>query len=1309
MSILKNCLYKSSFAVTIIDPKTDQTKSILVFFWNLPSNIEKIIKSSNFKNGASELKSYFGPKYKKILHIEKKGALLGGDVDQEGDIFDIDFENVQESDIKNYDNKLEDVVLKKVNYVFNISIYPEDSFWTLKQKIYVVTNIPVYRQHIYYGNHKTPYTILIQDVEYPIMKTKDTMPILNIKVDQNMNFNKDNVRIRMEETCMILDDIMDEPFYMYDLDDYFENINKTALLNDKISSDIIYHSMIKKYFPILDDKMFKKYLENEQELIASYHLINIGKDVLKSRFASEMKILDKVYNKSAKFHDKYCDSGIDIEIVEVEIKTLPNERDTMEIRNLVDLIQTNDVYIALDAYVSHNRSKYRVVKNWVGLEQIVLDQIMKTKEDYFGQDFLAVYFSIDMDVHSIYFYTDGSYTVKCNFYKTHDVNFQKLLAKIYPFVRPILDIINSNKDYLFCSVPDLVPKNITLSKIHAKIKWPKILNDKQFAELSNILDKYYTAGIISKRNVTAKPNTYMIKLVKGMYKNNVRLYLKKGVESADYYVVFKDIKTYETWNSRWGGENVEIINNMANITFEVYGMDNVKFIRAVNYIFGIMDEIEKNIKDHQLTKKESVAKTSKTNKKKFKEIDPKLYDMEDEKGTKYARICQKKHRPINIYTKEEYDSLPGNDKKHTYEFINYTTGEKVYYKCSDKMPFLGFIIGKHPDGYCIPKCKKSDTSGIKNKQVWNMCTNKHTVDKSEIVTKTHNDNILKFGKILDEDKVGFCHDSLYSIFKLDREQLLLSGIEKIFDNVNGGQLLDVLAYLLDFEPKMLIESINSKIDKSTWMGLLSANMEFEEFKLMLDDIKNDKIVNKIDITDIVVELSSVLFGLHIVLFDTHIIQEAELLNKSNSSLYMKYTNLTKFNAESKEYMNYAMICEIYDSYYPILFYENEEEIKIFNTEEKLGKKLSQIMRKINILSSDPYRMFEYGQLSKILKVAKKYIWNKYILYIESDDGMIVSCLNSVNTKDDIPEVNTFLDIKKLQNSSKVALEFIKKYVPEPPTFIEYSDKIIGCRVGQIFFWFMAEDHVNIEKYYKDFSVEYMICNPADVNMSISKNLAPTQKYKKDLYPLYYDMYIYKLFRCEFYKLMMKYRDLASHNKIVDKFKAGELQSYLQNNPDDFQYSANKIIRIIKQEPEPDKVLKQEIFIEDIIKLRDSIISKPVEFLEKICQQFVTIVDKIDEYPIDNVLYSHISFVETKFSTDDWVVKVKENDYKSLFYENGRIKVLGNIYKDLVKMLDQDLKNYDMFRYDILNFKLMFVINYLNFRNYNGEKIIIQSL
>lgn len=1321
MSILRNCLYKSSFKIHILDPKTDEPKHTLIFFWNLPPNIAKTLNSQDLKGKYEELKAYFGSDFKKILHIDQK-IIVGGqedddeiepEVDTADDVFDIDYENIQESDIKNYSNTLEDVKLDRINYITNISVFPEDSFWTIKQKIFVCTNIPIYRQHLFYlqqNYHRCAYSISIQDMEYPITKTKDTTKIMGLLVDQNMNFNKDNIRVRSEETCTIIDDLMEEQFYLYDLEDYLTSISKSSLADDKISFDIIYHSLVKKYFPIMDEKIFRKYLENEQELISSYGLINIGKDVLGTRFREEKKILTKIYQDSAKYHEKYS-QNISIEVVEVEMKTLPNDRDALEIRNLIDLIQTDNVYIIIDAYVSYNKSKYRVIKNWVGLEQNALDQITRTKEDYFGQDFIVVYFEIGSDIHSIYIYADGSYTVKCGFLRTHDVNFQKLMDKVTPFVDPILEKINSNRDYLFCDVPKFVPKNVTLNKIRAKIKWSKIFNDKQFWDFIKILDRFGQAGIFQKRNVVSKPNTYPVKIIKGMYKTNVRLYLKKGVESSDYYIIFKDSKTHETWNSRWGGENMDVTNNMINVTFEVYGMDSTKFIRAINYIFGIIDIAEKEIKQHQITRKESADKTNKTTKKKFREIDPKLYDMEDEKGTKYARICQKKHRPTNIYTQDEYDSLPNSERKYTYQFVNYTTGEPVYYKCSESMPFLGFIVGKHRDGYCIPKCKKSDTSGVKNKQIWNICTNKYTINKDEIHTKTHNDNILKFGKTLEEDKVGFCHDSMYNIFRLPKEQLLITGVPRLYENVVGGQMIDILAYQLGMEPELLIESIDSKVNENIWMSVLSASISYGEFKQLLGDIRDDKYINKIDIKDIIVELAATIFGIHVVLFETHIIQQAELLNKTNSSVHMKYTNTTKFNANSKESMQFSLICEIYDNYYPVILFEGDDELRLFDTTQKFGRKISSIIRKINMLDNNAFKIFEYSQLLKIIKIVKKYVWNQYILYVEADNGLIISCIDSINTSDGVPEEYEFLDITTISNKVENTINFLKQYASISPIFISYEESIIGCRIGQVFMWFKPTSEAVIEDHYKNFEKEYIMCNPSEINGSIIKNLKPVQKYKTGIHRTYYDMYVYKLFRCEFYKLIMEYRDLGSHNKIVDKYNTNGLMSYLQNNPDDFPYSSTKILKIAKYESEPAKVLKTELFIEDIIKLRTKVISKKdaLEFLTGVCNNFVELIDEIDEYPIDNVLYSHIDFVEPKFGPDKWSFEVVKDDYKSLFYSGGKIKILKKIYPELVRMLLGDMNNYDMFRFDILNFKLMFVINYLNFRNYDNERIIIQSL
>lgn len=1311
MSILKSCLSYSSFKINILDPKTDEVKHILIFFWDLPSNIGKILKSGITKTHHTELKKYFGADFKKILEIDQspdsKKKVKGGDD------LDINFENLQDSDIKNYDNVLEEVKLSRVNYITDIMIFPEDSFWTIRQKIYVVTKIPIYRQHLFYLSqnlHKTGYYISNQEVDYPINKAKDTRDIMGIKVDQNLYFNKDNIKIRTEETCTILDDIMEEQLFLYDLDDY--GLNKHSLASDVISFNIIYYSLIKKYFPIMDDKMFKKYLENEQGLISEYPLINLGIDMLVSKFADEKKILLAAYNQSEKLHDKYADK-ITIELIDLEAKTLSLDQNSLKIRNLVDLIKTDSTYILVDSYITNNRAKYRVVKYWVGLEQEVLTQVTKHREEYFGQDFVVVYIAIDQDVHNLYIYADSSYLIKYNFSKTHDVTFSNLLPKTEKYITPILEIINSNKTYLFSEVMDYTLANISLGKIHAKIKWPKVFNDRQFNEIVNILSKYNNAGIIVKRNIQPKLNTYSAKIMKGMTKTNVRLYLKKGTESADYYVIFKDFKTNETWNSRWGGENIDIINTMVNITFEVFGMDNTKFVRTINYLFGLMYQIDKGVPDMPITKKDAIAKTGKNNKKKFKETDPKLYDMEDEKGTKYARICQKKHRPINIYSADEYGELPTSEKKHTYPFINYTTGETVYYKCSDKMPYLGFIIGKHPDGYCIPKCKESNTDGIKNRQIQNLCTKNFTANKSDIKTKTHNENILKFGKQLIKDKVGFCHESVYLTFNMERDDILMIGCDNHFHKVNGGKILDILAYVLNIDPNVLVDMIISKIDNNIWISLVSSTMVFEEFLVILDQIKNEQVVNKIDITDIIIELAPLIFGINVVLFETHIIQNAELFNKNNSSIYIKYTDVTKFSATSKKPMTFIMICKLYDDYYPIILPDGEvNDVKIFEAGTKFSDNIASIVRRIETLNTNPYTMFEYSRLMKVANIVAKYVWQKYILYVEFSDGTIIGCYNSINVTDDIKEIHNFLDIPNLKNKCDNTLKFLTSHINEVPIFI--SDKnnyIIGARIGPIFAWFGSSDLDEIKKYYPKFNIEYLQHNPADVNNAIVNNILPEQKYNIGLTKLYYDVYIYKLMKCEFYKLMMKHRDLSTHNKIVDKLTANELTSYLQNNPGAFPYSMNKILQIAKYNSDPKSVLKKELFIEDIIGVRNKLSTRDdlLEFLRGIIARFCIMVDEIGDYKIGNILYSHLEFDDVKITQDKWDFKIISPDDNSLFYKDGKLKIVGDIFPNLMKMIVEDVKNYDMFRYEILNFQLMFVINYLNFRNYDGEKILIQSL
>lgn len=1274
------------FTVTILDPNTEKPKHKLYFFWNLPKNIAKSLKSGE---PTDEAKKY----------------VRGG--------FEFDFENIDESKLKLTEDKVELVSLDKKNYFTQVSVYPEDSFWTLRQKIYLCTGIPIYRQHLFVKQgeiHKTGYNIILQESEYPVSRAKDTNKIMGVNIDLLLYSNREFLQIRTEETYTLLDKYIDEKFYMYDLNDYMSNFNYQELLNDTYQFNVIYYSVIKKYFPVMDDAMFRLHLMDENKVIAMYPLLNQPKSYLESRFTAENKILTDVYQNYEKYKKKFSPNILmEINHIEIVCNSFGN---SLAIRNLIDIMKMSSECIAIDAYISNGQSKYRVIKHWLGLEQYILQQILDAEEDYYGKDFMVIYLFDGLETHNLYIYNDGSYKLVGLFSHSHDITFDNVIERTEKLVQPIIDLVNKNTKYLFSKLQKYVAQNLEFQKINIKLKWDMQYTELQFSQLMNILTEYYTSGIIEQRNINPRPNTFMTKIVKGISKNNVRLYLKKGAETKDYYIIFKDQKINETWNNRYSGENMEISNTLVNVVFELHGMTVEKFNRASAYIFQLINNMNENINKEE--KRKISIKSSK--KKKFKDIDPELYDFEDNKGTKYARICQKKHRPIDILTEAQYNNLKENEKKYIFPFINYTTGEPVYYKCSDKLPYAGFIVNKHPKGYCVPKCKESNTNGLKNKQIWELCMNKRKVEKGELETKTHNDNILKFGKFIEEGKYGHMHDTVLSILDVDRDEFLLVGYPQYFTEVNGGHVLDILAHQLEVNPVNIIDKIISDLTIDVWNTVLSANMGLEDFVRLLHKFRDNDSENQLNWADVFIELASHIFGVHVIIFETVITQAAELLTRNNSSINIKYTDLTKFTVVAKNPIKMCLVVELYGNYYPINMVNYDESTKLFDQLTKVNKRICKIISKLesNILS--PYSAFEYLNLLKVVEVKRKYVWQQRINYVELSNGAIIGCYNSVNFTDGREENHTMVDIKK--NNSKFAdvaevLSKLSKDVPQMLCFNKSLHKVesckdcqfIGCRVGPIICWFNPISCDEVSKIYPKFDIELVGYDITDVNNAIIQNKPPLKIHMNGINQTYYKAYIYKIFKYEFYKILLLYK--KSQNKFVKKYKDNELTGYIQANKDYYKYSYAQVVQILKYSENTEKDLKNMVVYEDLFELRKRLASMTISQLKNIVSKYVVEVDKIDDISIENVIYSPITFTKLVANDKEFTYEFEINDDKeTLFYKN-RLKVTN--LPEMVKLLKQDLSNELLFIYEITDFQLMFIINYLNFHNYDDEKIIIQSL
>ncbi len=133
-----------------------------------------------------------------------------------------------------------------------------------------------------------------------------------------------------------------------------------------------------------------------------------------------------------------------------------------------------------------------------------------------------------------------------------------------------------------------------------------------------------------------------------------------------------------------------------------------------------------------------------------------------------------------------------------------------------------------------------------------------------------------------------------------------------------------------------------------------------------------------------------------------------------------------------------------------------------------------------------------------------------------------------------------------------------------------------------------------------------------------------------------------------------------------------------------------------------------VIYEDIFELREKLSKLSATKIKSIISSYITNVSTIPDITVENIIYSPIEFskLTIKDDTFDYVTTSNKSE-ETLFYKNGKLKVYD--VDNMISLLKKDISNELLFKYEITNFQLMFVINYLNFHNYDDEKIIIQSL
>jgi hypothetical protein len=136
--------------VCIYNPLTNNVVRTYICIGDVPKNVQKNI--SDTLGDEKVLKDYFGPQWKTKLGAVKE--INGGD-----DVDDAETEDIERLLQEEYKQTARTIGVSKgidlnikegLEYYKDLQFYPEDKLMEVREKIYVMTGIPVYRQHVFY-------------------------------------------------------------------------------------------------------------------------------------------------------------------------------------------------------------------------------------------------------------------------------------------------------------------------------------------------------------------------------------------------------------------------------------------------------------------------------------------------------------------------------------------------------------------------------------------------------------------------------------------------------------------------------------------------------------------------------------------------------------------------------------------------------------------------------------------------------------------------------------------------------------------------------------------------------------------------------------------------------------------------------------------------------------------------------------------------------------------------------------------------------------------------------------------------------
>lgn len=888
----------------------------------------------------------------------------------------------QETNLKNLDSR--------IVYLFDepfLSVYPEDKIIEFKKKIYAILNIPIFRQHIWYVYQGRVYPVnysIFQNQSLITINVQHMLKMYNaekmqtietIPVNQKYYDAKDMLKIEAYDTFSIMSDY----YYKYGITEYnlldlneFIEPSRAAINNvikEKFQLDLIYYSFIMIYWPMLSLAAFTEYIKSEKELLKSYPDLIESTGYLKKKFAKEKEIIDNKYNlvNTQKKYTKVKQS-VSNSIVYAIISVLSyqnSKNSVLHIRNLFDKLPLTSSIISCKCRIIHNN------------KEIILSKVYKNAQHIRKElDINSILYKIRIDntttkTINLTFYQNGNYVIHSSWREEKRYDFNDIFYFVKKLVDPIIYKINKFQEYTNINhkiLYEMTKENSKFTEIGMSMFYKKAITIDMFGLLKKILNDYTTAGIMTDR--LNEINTAEYYFSKGMYQFKASR-IERVATLKNYYDFLTDGIIKQKWYTIFEKTRItKFHHRLSDVKIEIIGIKENEFFIFYNFIMSIFHTFEQQLSSK--TFKKDVERHSNLLKHSLKNLrnqDPVLYDFKKLYKTDivYSKICQKPYQPM-LLNKQAYNELPPDKKKNAVKYWNFTTNKDAYYSCPNpKLPYIKFIIKRHPKDYCIPCCKKTkineDTKDAK-KLIYETCIKTHKYAKEERTITLGSKYVMSYGKDIEPGRLSrLPEDSLEPMFYetysvktqgIDSECITtngyyLYGVEQSINGVNNVGILNILIHATETILSDFISNVIKlvKMTPNKFRILLNGdiNKYFNNIGHFIDTINNVFMENTVVETnfpwnDIFINIAYLYLNLNIVHF-TH-------PKKSNIILNVPSYITNKDQFLSSEFHN-IVVLKKQKKYYPIYFLNLDVFFKVKMFTEKIFKYNDPVMKIISKL------------------------------------------------------------------------------------------------------------------------------------------------------------------------------------------------------------------------------------------------------------------------------------------------------------------------------------------------------------------------